>query len=105
MRLSHLTYFDRKLVLTMGSTSVGLDLLRQLFKVWISQPLIPFFCIIAPPYFCLLEEPHHADDSKMLAENGQALLANLFECHGLRIHSYITSKSQSNGFATRTCSC
>jgi hypothetical protein len=41
----------------------------------------------------------------MFAEKGQALLANLFERHCLRIHGYITSKSQSNGFATRTCSC
>jgi len=67
--------------------AVCVNLFRQLCKVWIAQPLIPLFRIIAPPHFRFLEEPHHADNPEMLAQDGQALLANLFQRHCLRIHS------------------
>jgi hypothetical protein len=65
---------------------VRLNLFRQLLKVWIAQPLVALFRIIAPPHFRLLEKPHHADNSEMLAQDGQALFANLFQRHCLRIH-------------------
>ena len=82
-----------------------LNLFRQLCKVWIAELLVALFRIIPPPHFLLLEEPYHADNPKMLAKDGQTLLANLFQRHCLRIHGDITSKSHSNGLATRTFNC
>jgi hypothetical protein len=70
---------------------VRFNLFRQLLEVWITKPLVPLLCIIAPPYFRLLEKAHHADDAEMLAKYGKPLLTNLFQCHCSLIHSYLTS--------------
>jgi hypothetical protein len=55
----------------------------QGFKVWIAQPLMPLFGIIAPPHFRLLKEAYQADDPKRLAQGSQTRLAHLCERHGL----------------------
>jgi len=79
-----------------------LDLLPQGFKIWIAQPLMPLFGIIAPPHFRLLKEAYQADDPKRLAQGSQTRLAHLCERHGLSMHGDIISKSQANGCAPHT---